>query len=230
MTEYDREALRTPDMVCQPDPRSRKKDVFTGEPLTIAYEHEKIAGVTLHRGVPRNIWAQFETSRNLYVYAWYVYRFYPVAEHQAYACLELALRERYEAEVTAISKTKARETLHGLKSLLEYAIQQGHLRNDGFSLWRERTKARAQQRTEDELWEKVLQEGRTEMVFDPDDYEITDVDRNHDYLQVILKTLPALRNGYAHGSNTLHSQVLYSIRLVSEIINQIFPEPRSLGA
>lgn len=222
MTNYDCEALRIPEIVYQPDPRSRKTDFLTGEPLTIAYEHEAIAEVTLHNGVPRNIWTQFETTRNLYLYAWFVYRFYPVAEHRAYACLELALRERYEAEVTATSRTKAKKILQGLKSLLEYAVQQGHVKNEGFSLWRHHTVLRAKQRTHDELWAKTLNEGRAEMIYDEDAFEITDVDRNHDYLLVILNTIPNLRNDYAHGSNTLHNKVLYSITLVSEIINQIY--------
>lgn len=222
MTEYDCEGLRTPGIVCEADPRSLKRDILTREPLTIAYEHEAIAEVTLHNGVPRNIWAQFETARNLYLYAWFVYRFYPVAEHQAYACLELALRERYVAEVTAISKRKAKKTLNSLKSLLEYAAQQGHLKNEGFSLWHQSTVERAKQRTQDELWSKTLMEGRTQMIYDEEDYQIIDVDRNHDYLQNILAAIPELRNDYAHGSNTLHSQVLYSLTLVSEIINQIY--------
>jgi hypothetical protein len=221
--DHECEALRTPEIVCQPDPRSPQEDFFTREALTITYQHEKIAGIALHDGVPRNIWTQFETARNLYLYAWYVYRFYPVAEHQAYACLELALRERYEAEVTAVSNTKAKKTLQGLQSLLEYAIKQGHLKNEGFSLWRQHAEMRARERTQQELWEKARQEGRTEMTFDPDDYKITDVDRNHDYLEAILTSIPALRNDYAHGSNTLRSSVLGKIKLVSEIINQIYP-------
>lgn len=224
MTDYVCEALRTPEIVCQADPRSLKIDLLTREPLTIAYEHEAIAEITLHNGVPRSIWVQFETTRNLYLYAWFVYRFYPVAEHQAYACLELALRERYEAEVTAISKTKAKKTLKSLKSLLEYAAQKGHLKNEGFSLWRDSVVQRAKQRTQDEQWAKTLREGRTQMIYDEEDFEIIDVDRNHDYLQNILNTIPDLRNDYAHGSNTLHSQVWYSIKLVSEIINQIYDE------
>lgn len=224
MTDYDCETLRMPENVCLPDPRSRKTDFLTGDPLTIGYEHEAITDVTIHNGVPRNIWTQFETARNLYLYAWFVYRFYPVAEHQAYACLELALRERYKAEVTAISKAKAKKILQGMKSLLEYAVQQGHIRNEGFSVWRRRTVQRAKQRTRDDLWARTLQEGRTEMTYDEDAFEIIDVDRNHDYLEIILDTIPKLRNDYAHGSNTLHSQVLYSIVLVSEIINQIYVE------
>lgn len=222
MTNYDCEGLRTPANVCQVDPRSQKTDILTSEPLTITYEHESIADVTLHKGVPRNIWSQFETCRNLYLYAWFVYRFYPVAEHQAYACLELALRDRYKAEVTAISKTKAKKTLTSLKSLLEYSAEQGHLTNEGFSLWRRSTIERANQRTRDELWERTLSEGRSQMTYNEEDFEITDVDRNHDYLKIILETIPELRNDYAHGSNTLHNQVLYSIKLVSEIINQIY--------
>jgi len=222
ITEADCDALRTPETVLQPDFRSRKTDILTGEPLTIAYEYDAIAKVTLDDRVPRNIRAQFDTSRNLYLYAWFVYRFYPIAEKQAYACLELALRERYAEELAAVSKRKLAETTQGLKPLLTYAVEKGHLKNENFSLWRNQAEMRARQRTEMEIWEKARQEGLDEFVYDPEEFEIKDVDRDHDYLQAIISAIPALRNAYAHGSNTLHDKVLYSMVLVSEIINQIY--------
>ena len=51
-------------------------------PMELADHHELISAHVLHAGVPREIVLQFETARNVYLYAWFVYRFYPVVEHQ----------------------------------------------------------------------------------------------------------------------------------------------------
>jgi hypothetical protein len=47
-----------------------------------------------------------------------------------------------------------------------------------------------------------------------------------------VDTLPALRNEYAHGSQNLYNSVLRMIKVVSEIINQLFEaaQPKSATA
>lgn len=50
-------------------------------------------------------------------------------------------------------------------------------------------------------------------------------DRNLDYLSVLKETLPRTRNHYAHGSTSLHCQVLGTIEIVCEILNQLFRKP-----
>lgn len=215
--------LRDPNTICIPDARSPKTDFFTNEPLTIAYQYDQVKVVKLHDGVPEDIRVQFETTKNLYLYAWFVYRFYPVAKHHAYACLELALRERFEAEMIAAGEWK-REFGPGLKRLLEHAVSSGVLKDENFSVWQYRTERRAQRRTQDELWEEAQRNGLNEITFDEAQYEIKEVDRDHEYLSILLKTLPWLRNHYAHGTTSLDNQALGKIKLVAEIINQLFPE------
>jgi len=92
------ERLRPAEYVCRPDPRNMmfvRVDLTKGtsRPIELADHHEQISAYALHAGVPQEIVLQFDTARNVYLYAWFVYRFYPVAEHQSLACLELALRE-----------------------------------------------------------------------------------------------------------------------------------------
>lgn len=215
--------LREPDAVFLPDVRSSKTDIFTKKPLTIAYQYENVMVVKLHDGVPEGIRIQFETTKNLYLYSWFVYRFYPVAKHHAYACLELALRERFEAEMIAAGEKK-REFGPGLKRLLEYAASSGSLKDENFSIWQRRTARRAQRRTADELWEEAKRQGLNELTYDESQYEIKEEDRDHEYLAILLKTLPWLRNLYAHGTTSLDNQALGVIELVAEIINQIFPK------
>jgi hypothetical protein len=98
--------LRTPDTVCKPDIRSPMASFLDEQPLTVEYQYSAVADICLHKGVPEDIRVQFETTKNLYLYAWFVYRFYPVAEHHAYTCLELALHERFEPEMLAAGEKK----------------------------------------------------------------------------------------------------------------------------
>ena len=49
-----------------------------------------------------------------------------------------------------------------------------------------------------------------------------DQGRECNYLPILLEALPEIWNSYAHGSTRLHSQVLGTIELVGEILNQLF--------
>lgn len=213
--------LRTPETVCKPDIRSPTTSFLADQPLTVAYQYGVIADICLHKSVPNDIRIQFETTKNLYLYAWFVYRFYPVAKHHAYTCLELALRERFEAELLAAGEKK-REFGPGLKRLFEYAVKNGYVKNDGFTLWRRHTEQRAKRRTESEMWEEAQRNGLNEITFYETHYEIKDEDRDHEYVELLIASLPWLRNHYAHGSTSLDNQALGTIRLVAEIINQIY--------
>src|SRR5438309_10969287 len=102
VNDFHPEFLRQVEHVCKPDPRNTVFVILDPEkgerPLEISDQHESIARFSLNKGVPEEIILQFETAKNLYLYAWFVYRFYPVCEHHALTCLELALRKRYERE------------------------------------------------------------------------------------------------------------------------------------
>jgi hypothetical protein len=212
--------LRSPENVCKPDQRSK---YFSAK--SIEDQYRVVAELSLHGEVPEDVRVQFETTKNIYLYAWFVYRFYPVAQHHAYTCLEFALRERFEPVLLAAGKKK-REFGPGLKLLLSYAVKKGYLKNEHFEVWRNQTRVHAWQRTTIETIEEMKRFGLNEMEFDETEIEIKDVDRDHEYLATLLETMPWLRNHYAHGSKSLHNQVLGTLRLVSEIINQIFPRNR----
>lgn len=219
------EDLRTTENVCKPDSRNAAFSVITEtgfRPKTIEDQHSAVADISLHQDVPDDVRVQFETTKNLYLYAWFVFRFYPVAKHHAYTCLELALRQRFEQAMLA-SGEKKREFGPGLMRLLDYAVSNGHLKNENFEVWQQRTLMRAQQRTETEACNEMSRRGLDEIVIDETQYEIKEEDRDHDYLATLLETLPWLRNHYAHGSASLDNQALGTIKVVSEIINQIYP-------
>lgn len=214
--EKNSDFLRSPEHVCEPDERNA---YFT---KTIEDHHSDVAKLQLHNEVPREVWIQFETTKNIYLYAWFVYRFYPVAKLHAYTCLEFALRERFEPELILLEK-KEQDRWKMLKGLLSYAASKGYLRNENFEDWRNQTMNSARERTEMEAITEMDRLGLDELVFDDSNIEIKDVDRDEEYLSTQIKTIPSLRNHYAHGNKTLDNQVLGTLRRVSEIINQIFP-------
>ncbi len=215
--------LRTPEDVCKPD--SRNAAVF--RPRAIEEQHREVAEIKLHHDVPEDVRIQFETTKNLYLYSWFVYRFYSVAKLHAYTCLELALRDRFEAlmvdPINKMSKAKP-----GMKRLLGFAVDNGFLKNENFEEWQHRTEMRAKQRVKNAAINEMDRLGLNEVVIDESQYEINDEDRDHDYLATLLETMPWLRNHYAHGSTSLDSQALGTIKLVAEIINQIFLNPESV--
>jgi len=198
----------------------------TTRPVELADHHEAIAALSLHAGVPQDVALQFETARNLYLYAWFVYRFYPVAEHQSLACLELALRDRLKDDVRA-GKVGARGNRPMLRALLKYAVTQGMVKNEGFQTWRNRGEINARTRVEMEKMREMSETNLTEISWDDSEIEVTAEDLNWDYANMLVQTLPYIRNEYAHGSTNLHNLVLHTIQIVCEIINQLYEAPEA---
>ena len=224
---FDPEKLRPPEHVGEADPRSTmfvRVDRVNGTSrvIELADHHEEISAYGLHAGVPQEIVLQYETARNVYLYAWFIYRFYPVAEHQALACLELALRERLKEEIRT-SKIKGKRPM--LRSLLDYAVAQGLVRNEGFSQWQNRGVIRSRARVEMEKFREASEKDLTEYTWDESDIQITAEDLDWDYVKMLPGLLPMVRNDYAHGSTQLHNWALRSFQIVSEIINQLYPQP-----
>lgn len=231
-SNFDCEGLRTPEHLCEPDPRTQsfvRVDNESGmiRPLSQADQYDSITKFTLLNAVPEKVRILFDTARNLYLYAWFVYRFYNVAEQQVFACLEMALRERLNDEMPLPEEywpKKRRGQPPSLRPMLRYVIDRGYIKNEGFRTWRDRGIIRAQQRYEMEKLQEMQEKGLESMELDYSEVVVTDEDlQDYDYLDALLKYLPSARNNYAHGSGMLHNQVLHSFEVVSELVNQLFP-------
>ncbi len=169
--KFDLERLRPAEYVCEPDPRSTMFVMIdrtngTSRPIELADHHELISAYALHAGVPQEIVLQFETARNVYLYAWFVYRFYPVAEHQSLACLELALRERLKEEIRTGKIKSERPTL---RPLLKYAVDHGLVKNEGFSAWQNHSEINSRHRVEMEKLREASEKNLTEITWDESD-------------------------------------------------------------
>lgn len=185
--------------------------------------HEDISKLTLHAGVPEEIAVLFETARNLYLYAWLVYRFYPVAEQQSFACLELALRDRFKEEIGA-GKVGSPNRRPMFRALLKYAIAQGVVKNEGFQIWHKKGELNALARVQMQKLREMEEKNLAEITWADSDIQVTDEDLRWDYTSVLAEVLPNIRNQYAHGSTNLHNLALGTIQIVREIINQLYPE------
>ena len=217
------ELLRTPQQMSEPDPRSSRWAFANMDAL--ATHHANIDRIRASEQVPEDVAIQFETARNLYLYAWHVYRFYMVAELQALVTLEFGLRKRLPERLPA-KYQRPHHKSPMLAGLLAYAIDQGLIRNEGFGRWHEAAARQARQRRSMEAIQ-ILIDQKLDMI-EIDDTQplvITPEDQDWDLLGVLRDGLPATRNDRAHGGPELRPQVSGTIELVAEILNQVYASP-----
>ena len=91
--------LKPPSELLEPDPRHVTEVVFcpaTGllRPAEVADLHAAVASIELTAAAPAMIREQFDLARHAFVYSWFVYELATLAEKQAYATVEMALREK----------------------------------------------------------------------------------------------------------------------------------------
>lgn len=225
---HEAEELRNSKNIHDPDPRTENLVVIDKanqlpRSITIEDQYGCISRFILNKSVPEEIVVHFETAKNLYLYAWHVYRFYPVAEQQAFATLEYALRLRLHEYVEQFMKEKrGREpTLH---SLIKYAKEAELLKNDLFPSREKWATQIAKDRFSAEIHTKMISEGLNEIIYDDSHVTPTEEDLNHDWLGNFIDVIPRLRNDLAHGSSTLRHSVIHTFDVVSSIINQLYHE------
>ncbi|MFZ2308191.1 MAG: hypothetical protein WAW73_05995 [Rhodoferax sp.] len=206
--------LRESDAALNPDPRTPP-----GE--TLESHRQQIAQFQVSDSAPYSVRVHFETAKNVYLYAWFVYRFYPVAEQHALTTIEFALCERLRPLFPQMFGTQL-DRSPGLKVLIEKAKAANLISNHGFSACHRLALRRAQERVSDEAM-RLLIEGNLDVVEvdyksarpKPQDYP--------DVLSVYAETLPSIRNTYAHGTSMLHNMVLGTFETAMDLVNELFP-------
>lgn len=93
-------------------------------PLTFERYYAVIAAECVPEHLPGDVRQQFETGRNLMLYSWYCYRFFPVAVLQLFATLELGLRLAFQEDRERRGSS--------LATLLKRARREGTLRSASF--------------------------------------------------------------------------------------------------
>lgn len=119
------ETLKSFKEITEADERNRYFDVVDGKgvarKLTLHDIHQSAASITLHNGVPEDIRTHFAQAQNLAVYSWFHYQFNVTAQLMGFVTVEYALKRR--------TGTKA-----SFKKLIERAIAEGWIQDDGFSI------------------------------------------------------------------------------------------------
>jgi hypothetical protein len=219
------EALRDAVSAMAPDPRT---GMFAGqEPLSLAAHHADIAKVQPSPAVPEPVAIQFKTARNLYLYAWHVYRFYMVVANQALTTLEFGLRERLPQQLPKpYQRVGQKQPM--LTGALGCAIDQGLVRNEGFRRWHQAGQHHARERRSMDSIRTMIDQGLEYMeVDDEKPLEVLPEDQRWDLVAVLRDSMPSLRNQLAHGSPMLTRHVLVTLELVAEILGQLYPRQPS---
>ena len=210
-SEKVQDPLKSLDKICEPDTRQA---FFRG--VSLDCNHAELSRIVLSKRVPVGVRQLFETAKNLSLYSWFVYRFHQVSELVACSALEMALRLRYEKENCKTARIY-------LKGLLKHAQEKNWIDNERFS----HLNKIARQNAEHEKSLKVilsgaLDGGKSIPIDPPTEQEIREARNKLDMVSGIVEAIPGLRNELAHGSSTLNPSSIASLRIVAEVINQIY--------
>jgi len=174
------------------------------EKASIEIHYENISRIMLNDDVPEGIKSGFSTSQNLLLYSWYVYPFIVIAELNAIACLEFALKTRIMSE-DILCNVK----VMGLRKSMLYAIEKGWLQDEGVAdIIKTDDGAKAYYEFAGLIREEVVPES------DP-----------QAYIKILADALPKIRNELAHGTPMLWPGGYGTLRLVARLINQLWRYP-----
>ena len=210
------DSLRKPNEAYLPDGRSSAFGLNN-----ISDQHKKIEVYILEDYVPEKVVTQYEVARNIYLYAYNVYRFYMVAQHQALVALEFAIKECIGKEKIKLYGKKIKKG-NGLAACLYYIFDKELIDNADFPIWQHRHRRDAEQKYMSEKSDEMDEKGLEKIELNYNEIVYEEYSLEWDYLKVLSKSMPDLRNMHAHGSTTLYNQVLLTFENVTTIINTIY--------
>jgi hypothetical protein len=158
--------------------------------------YELVTQVQITNTTPEPVQRLIVTAKNLIIYACFYYPFNITAVMTAFSALELAIRLKAE-------NGKIDVKLKGLHDALRLAVDRHWISDQGLSV--------------PSKWEKLVvdAEGRIKS---------EEVPLEKPYVEILVESMPKTRNALAHGSNFLHNSGSLEVRLVTELINQIYPD------
>jgi len=200
--------LKPLDQITLPDPRFENEHLLVMRhepgPYQLADLHERLSTWPPASFVPEKVRIQIEAARNLMLYTWFVFEFQTVAELQAYAALELALRERLKNPTREIRRKKGIKIVPlMLSELLSKALENGLIVPEKLPSFE---------------WVKHKREWFAKFYGHPHT-SIT----AEDWFNFVKSHLPDSRNYLAHGNTKLWWTESFSqIELCCDIINALY--------
>lgn len=219
------EEFRTPENILQPDVRTEMMGVQSIEKF-----YENIKSYQLGEHVDEKIRVQFDTIKNLYLHAYFVYRFFPIVSHQLYVTLEHALRECIgEKQLNDFRKSKNKQLpkkgpkfSRGLKLCMTYIVENELIKNEDFSAWQHGKKQRSEQVYSRKISEVIDSKNLDSYEWNEDEIDYENVVYEYDYLKVVLESTTGIRNSLAHGSSMLSPTPIIEFDIASTIINKVY--------
>lgn len=210
--------------ITAPDIRSTiwvSVDKKTGEEsrVTLKDHYNSVSNFKLKKSVPDNIRSHFATAKNLLLYTWYSYDFYPVAELHVLTTLEYALREKIgEKGLKALKKNKKGQGLH---AYIGCAVEKCWIKNEDFSAYHRAPLLKAESEYAHKKF-REMEDLKLDMIeIDSSEVKIPEAN-DTDFLGKLIKRTNKIRNNYAHGANTLHPFAWMTFEMCTEFINKLF--------
>lgn len=204
----DAEILRNLNNFLNPDPRMSD--------VRIEHLHLKIDELRLNKNVPEDIVIQFETAKNLFLYSYFVYRFHHIADLQAIATLELALKTKFD-ELSIHYRSNC-----GLGKLLDKAEENCLIRSEDIPGYYESALRKAKQRHFFYNIQKMHEENLETIEIDESNISPSPADYDLGYLKSTFENLREIRNIFAHGATALFFPNLNILILVRALINTLY--------
>jgi len=203
------EVLKPLNEIMLPDPRFEIMIIGTPaemRPFDVADLRERLALSVLNSQVPKEVQTQFQIALNLMLYTWYVFEFQTMAEKQAYAALELALRTRFPDATKRVRKNGMEKTVPiTLGPLLRRAIADNVIVPEVLPAW---ARAKAGRKHFEEI----------------SPYPLAPMHTANQWLEHLIQTIPYFRNELAHGVPKLYLHgSFWAIELCGDLINSLFP-------
>jgi hypothetical protein len=170
-------------------------------PVTMEDRYADIASICINPTAPEDVRSYFVTLQNLCVYAWFSYDFYAIVFFLTFTLIEMALKLR-------LPHTGHRRRT--LQPLLQEAIKKKLINERAFIHIKEIRQEKARNLR---LLRKLEKLTRSSLP-------------KNDYLAILLKSLPNLRNSFAHPSGqAIHfpHEAIFALQFTAEFINQLFP-------
>ncbi|NRR32211.1 hypothetical protein HSX11_18715 [Oxalobacteraceae bacterium] len=152
--------------------------------------------VPISRNVPEHVHRLIVTSKNLIIHSCHYYPFNVTAMQAAFSALELAINLRAEAE----GKTAV---FRGLRDAMDHAVRNSWISDVGLPIPQIPKALQITPRGElEEIDSPVLRQ----------------------YVEVLAKFMPKIRNALAHGSSYMNSNGANRVLMINHLVNQLFPE------
>ncbi len=216
------EKLKDLDKLTEPD--SRNELLIAIDPsapegfrnLTVAERYKEMAELELSESVPETVRSAFAVTRMLWLNGWFYWSFYTLAGFHAILCLDMALAIRIAREE---GRPNPPAWTPPLQEMLKRAIESNWITDEGI----------AHAKRLRERWTQMRQ-GLPEDMFgaSPDPLE----ESPQRYCRILLDTLPAERDSFAHPKHYWHGVPGSSsliIENVHDLIQQLFHDEERHG-